>query len=695
MAAVYVAVGWLLTQVAATLEGAIGLPEWFDGMIVALLALGFPLAILFSWAFEITPDGVKRTAEVDQSVSIAPSTGRKLDYILLAAAGLAIAVVVADRLAPRKSQAAAPASPAQALASGDERSIAVLPFADLSPDGDQEYFADGLSDELLNVLAQSHDLKVAGRTSSFAFKGQGRDLREVGEILNVAHILEGSVRKSGERIRVTAQLIKASDGYHVFSETYDRELKDIFAVQDDLAGKIGAALKARLAGDKASEAAPAALEAYDLYLLARQRIYSRDLEQMREAYALLDRALALDPDYAPALAQKAIATMLLSDASGSYGDTPRLEAQAASRDYIDRALALDPGLAEAHAARGLQKLNAGENFDDIRASLERALNINPNLTDAQNWLAIAYLYKGEPAEARRIYEGIVTRDPLYGPALTNLIFDYSAIGAFDEAEALIARVERALGGESVNTMVARGGIALTQGRLAEAMAYWRKEGAGSSGLAPRLYYGLTLLQLGEAEAAVDIFPSEDKIISMHLMGRTKEALSTIERWPPPTYGEPYFLRSVFFLYAATGNYEKAAQYLTRHFGDAASAAAAEPFNARLWLGLLAHSYKKSGREADFERTVGLLKTALEQDLAAEGDWGEMWHGFAELAALEDEKALAIEHLAKAMKKGWIGAFGFYSPVFDDLRGDPSFMAMEAEMRVKVNAERAKLCMKPL
>ena len=213
-----------------------------------------------------------------------------------------VVFVVIDRayFAPPSRPAAESAQETEVRA---EKSIAVLAFEDLSADGDQEYFADGLSEELLNVLARMPDLQVAGRTSSFAFKGQNRDLREIGEILNVAHILEGSVRKSGNKIRVTAQLINAETGFHLYSDTYDRDLTDVFAVQDEIAAAISAELRTELIGATAQATAETSIDVYDLYLVARQKIYTRTIDEMNEASRLLDQDLEIDPEYAPSLAQ--------------------------------------------------------------------------------------------------------------------------------------------------------------------------------------------------------------------------------------------------------------------------------------------------------------------------------------------------------------------------------------------------------
>ena len=251
----YLVAGWVILQVVELLFGLLGLPAWTNKLLVArLLVLGFVPALIFSWVYELTPEGLKREHEIERNASITAETARKLDLIVVGLLVIAIVVVAVERFIPRTApipaatDAAPGASPVEAPGQAAAKSIAVLPFVNMSGDAGNEYFADGLSEELLNLLAKIPDLRVAARTSAFKFKGEKIDVKDVAQKLNVAHILEGSVRKSGNKVRITAQLIKAADGYHLWSETYDRTLDDIFVVQDDIAGEVVKALKLTLLG---------------------------------------------------------------------------------------------------------------------------------------------------------------------------------------------------------------------------------------------------------------------------------------------------------------------------------------------------------------------------------------------------------------------------------------------------------------
>jgi TolB-like protein/Tfp pilus assembly protein PilF len=691
VAGVYAVVGWLLAQASVLLEQTLGLPGWFDTFVVIVLLLGFPVAMILAWAFEITPEGMRLTSSAAPVQSTAPRTAKKLDYAILVGLVLAVAVIAADRLVPERAAFRAATDASLGAAGADERSIAVLPFTDLSPEGDQGYFADGLSEELLNVLAQSGNLMVAGRTSSFAFKGQNRDLREIAALLNVSHVLEGSVRKSGDRIRVTAQLINASNGYHVFSETYDRNLDDIFAVQDDIAGRIGAALRAELTGQSpAEDGAPTDVAAFDLYLEARQLIYTRDVADMRRAAGLLDEAIAIDPAYAPAHAQKAIVTVLLSDGVGAHGDTPLLVALPAARASAERARALDPTLAEAYAALGLVTDYEGAPSQETEALLRRALALNPNLADARNWLAIVLDADGRLDEGLAVDEEMAASDPFYPPVITNLPLRYANLREFEKAEALIERVER-IGGVNGDTEYVRAGVALVRGELASAVERFAASQALSPSNSTAAWYAFALARAGDFERAHDAAPAAFKPMYLQLMGREAEALEGVRALRAPTGGGDYdVVTPALATLSRAGADQELADYVARHFGDVAGAAAGAPYEARAWGPWIAASYRALGRDADLRSAIEAIERAVAFERAAGVDGLDHWHAEAQLAALKGDADGAIAALQSALERGLATAYELREPSYAPLRDDPRFIAIEDEVRARVNVERAKL-----
>ncbi len=327
----YVIVGWLLAQVAEFAAENFGAPDWVLKMFVIFLVLGLPMALFFAWAFELTPEGIMLEKHVEREESITHQTGRKLDFVIIAVMAIALIYMVADKFIgePEITEITETAVP-------EDKSIAVLPFVNMSDDKD--YFADGLSEELLNLLVRIPDLKVAGRTSSFSFKGRNEDLRLIGDALDVSTVLEGSVRRSGDRLRITAQLVSVEDGYHIWSETYDRKMADIFDIQDDVASKIAAALQLHLASDSSVEAGRPTqnAEAYGLYLESLA-VFQEDGPLF--AIELLDRALALDPRFAKAHEQKAV---LYWNAAAFSMDSAK--AQKLTYESAQAALSIDPSL---------------------------------------------------------------------------------------------------------------------------------------------------------------------------------------------------------------------------------------------------------------------------------------------------------------------------------------------------------------
>lgn len=294
---------WLLIQVTDIVFPRIGLPDSAVTLVIALLAIGFIPTLIAAWAFEMTPEGIKREKDVDRAESITPKTGKKLDRVIMGIMAVVIVFLLADRFLLNKGETPAPAAgqetTVQAVSPEQPApSVAVLPFVNMSANAENEYFSDGLTETLLHMLAQLPELKVAARTSSFAFKGQNTSVTEIAAFLGVAHILEGSVQRAGERVRVTAQLIRAEDGFHVWSQNYDRTLEDIFSIQDEIATDVVTALDASLlGGQQITSISTHDLNAYDRYLkaLEQQAIFS--YSSLAEAESLLKQSLAEDPGF--------------------------------------------------------------------------------------------------------------------------------------------------------------------------------------------------------------------------------------------------------------------------------------------------------------------------------------------------------------------------------------------------------------
>lgn len=443
--AAYVIVGWLLVQAAEILFGSFDAPDWVLQVLIVVLCLGLVPVLVFSWVYELTPDGVKRETEIDRAQSTTGVTGQRLNTIIIASLGLAVAVLLGDRILQNEPadglaadaglagpDAASPPVPEP------EKSIAVLPFVAMSTSEDDEFFADGLSEELLNVLAGIEGLKVAGRTSSFYYKGRNEDLREIANSLGVANILEGSVRRSGEKIRVTAQLIEAESGFHLWSETFDRPQGDIFHIQDEISGHVAAALRTRIMGDEIVVTASETVnpEAQNQFLIARAALAQRNMPDTRRARDLYAQAAVLDPANPRYLAGYAMSVVLLY---WNHRDISADEAIYEAGTAIEKAMDLREPSADTLAVAGLVEELRAMTASDPNAK-ERALDLYQQALEkdagnilALQWLASIYLDINKPQLARVNFEKVVALDPLNTLALTGLANAYDALGQYDAA----------------------------------------------------------------------------------------------------------------------------------------------------------------------------------------------------------------------------------------------------------------------
>ncbi len=447
----YVVSAWLLAQVADLVLDNIGAPDWVMQTILLVLVLGLAPVIFFSWAYEVTPEGIKRESEVNRADSITHITRRKLDRTITFVLVLAVAYFAADKflLSPAQPVTAPAAnSEQQAEAPPISNTIAVLPFVNMSDDRQNEFFSDGLSEELLNVLAKNPELQVAARTSSFSLKGEKLEVREIGQRLNVDHILEGSVRKSGDMVRITAQLIRADNGFHLWSDAYDRSLDNIFEVQDEIAAKITAALLPHVVGESGAQVTVSSTQsyeppadAYQAYLLARDRFNRGGGGDIGSAYEMLQELVRKHPDYAEAQALYAHAAFLNSSRAGT-GHLPWIVAEAQVRRALQQASAVKPDMPEIYLVEGL--LHARSR--DPRTAMgffERAIELNPSYAEAYRQLAQARMDVGLTEPGWDALETARRLDPLSVSTLSWVFEEASVRGEqqmADEALSVLRQI---------------------------------------------------------------------------------------------------------------------------------------------------------------------------------------------------------------------------------------------------------------
>jgi TolB-like protein/Flp pilus assembly protein TadD len=423
VAIAYGAVAWAVTEAASVVLPALYVPEWAMTFLVIFLLVGFPIAMVLAWVFDVSPTGIERTEPLAGS---AP----QMQFRTRAAFGVAVLVAMAGLGYLLYSRGLG-----RAEAAGGHSSIAVLPFTNLSGDASKDYFSDGMSEELLNLLARVPGLKVAARTSAFAFKGRNVDIREVGKELGVETVLEGSVRQSGDQVRITAQLIDTASGFHLWSETYDRKLQDIFAVQDEIAMAIVDKLRIELAPKEQQLAQRATtptqnVESYELYLQARAIWKRRGEDNLKRAIELYQSALARDPGFARAHAALASAYVVLPGYTSDEGDEEKYLQMA--EQSARQALALDPKIGEAHAVLAQINSDRGDLLD-AESGFFFAISLEPNEPTPYQWYSILLQKVGRLdaalEQARRAYE----LDPTAPVLASNLANIYLMRGEDDQA----------------------------------------------------------------------------------------------------------------------------------------------------------------------------------------------------------------------------------------------------------------------
>src|SRR5437762_2216358 len=388
VAIAYAVVAWLLMQVASQIFPFFEIPNWAVRLVVLLLVIGFPVAMVLAWAFELTPEGIKRAEDVDLSKSVRRKTGRKLVFFIIAVLLLVIGILLFQRLHPNVSPA---------VSSSPEKSIAVLPFDNLSRDPDNAYFSDGIQDEILTKLAGIGDLKVISRKSTAKYKSTPEDLKTVARELGVASVLEGSVQKAGDKVRVNVQLLDARIDTHLWAKSYDRDLKDVFAVESEVAQEIADTLRAKLSPSQSDALATAPTrdtEAYDLFLKGEYEVHQAESEMSAEHFdrdqSFYRQALTSDPNFALAYARLAYSELnrhwLISNMTSAE--------LAEVKSNIDRALTIAPASPDAHLAMALFYYWGYRNYNAGLKELDRVTELQPSSSDSWNYRAAIYRRRG-------------------------------------------------------------------------------------------------------------------------------------------------------------------------------------------------------------------------------------------------------------------------------------------------------------
>ena len=442
------------------------LPDWLPTLVVLVLILGFPLVFILAWQWDFTPEGIKKTHAA--GVMTTTQSGLLFSLMMLGMVGLGYGFYsyYSSVFTAAGTVAEAPTTAQQREFMAPENSIAVLPFADLSEDGSQGYFSDGIAEEILNVLAKVEGLHVAARTSSFAFREPNTDIRDIGRLLNVSTVLEGSIRKAGDRIRMTAQLINVEDGYHIWSESYDRKLDDVFAIQDEIASAIAAALVDSFSGlEQAPASRTSDLAAFEAFRTGRLHWWRRSPDELQKAITLCAKALEHDPLFAPAYAAIADSWLLLA----LYGNLTNMEATERAMPMIEKALAIDPESAEGFAALGLARWQIGQ-LDAGESALRQALSLNEDYIPAFLWLGGLLGEAGRLPEQRQVLQQAMALDPLNELLAVNFAKNLIAQGDYAAGKDLLQDLV-VVKPDSVTLLRTLSGYSISAGELVAGWLY--------------------------------------------------------------------------------------------------------------------------------------------------------------------------------------------------------------------------------
>lgn len=662
MAVLYLGAAWLILQVSDVIIDRSPIPESIGPVILVVLVVGFPITLILSWFYEITPAGISREPDVDTEQAVTHVSGRRSDVIIISILCAAVILFAYDKWWTGPPP---------------EHSIAVLPFANMSGDPEQQYFSDGVSEELLNVLAKIPDLLVVARTSSFQFRGEDRDIIDIGEQLNVGLVLEGSIRKAGDQVRITAQLIDARNGFHLWSETYDRELENIFALQDEISVAIVESLRGHL--ELEVEAVPrvtaaASTEAHDAFLRGRYLIVQRTPSTVESAIREFEKAISLDPGYALAHAELSMAIGILQFFSGEN----LTEASARAAPHAERAMELDPALAEAHAATGYILYKRGS-IEDALTHFRHAIQINPNYSWAHLTIGRLLGDLGRYAEYFVATETALRLDPLSIPARFWYVVGLLERNRLDEAEremeklAPIAPVYHAtlrgrldsLGGKWANMLLAN-------------LDAWR---VNPNPKLSRANLSFIFAVIGLENEALAV-PDADLLTVFRFSGRLPEAAktaATLVAEDPESIGARLDLGMVL---AAVGDYDRARPILEemweRSGGRVTEHGVFGPYSAAALIA----ARRDAGEEIGVSELLAAMKDNVRRLREAGITTPEVDYQDGLVAYLMGERARGLALLAKAVEEGDLSYKTAYMQMLYDDPGYAPILARREAMQAR-------------
>jgi len=700
VAIAYAIAAWILIEITATTFPILKLPDWSVTLVTVFVLIGFPLALIFAWAYELTPEGLKKEKDVDRSQSITHVTGRKLDFIIITVLVLALGYFAYDKFL---------LEPESGEVFGDMgRSIAVLPFANRSASEADAFFVDGLHDDLLTHISKIGSIKTISRTSVMQYRDTNKTIPQIAEELGVATIMEGGVQRAGDTIRINVQLIDAVTDEHLWAQTYDRQLTaaSIFAIQSEIATAIAEALRTTLSLDEQQRLATVpteSLPALEAYFLGKQRMATRVTDDLAEAVDLFQRAIELDPDFALAYVGLADTYTLQRMHAGFPPD----EMSARSELAINKALELDDRLGEAYASLGLL-IKTDCDPESAEMAFKRALALNPSYASAHQWYAVLLSYLGRPKEALAHIKIAVELDPLSAVMNNNLAWAYLNLGRYDEAMAQF-KSNIAIDPEFRGSYGGVGSLYWrVYGQLDKAVPGYEKvvaiDPGNSNGL---VWLGLLVLDLGDDDQAEywigrsrELAPDGfDTNLAMHILHAyrgeddqaTDYAYRVLNDAPREWYGRvaAAYLRDRDLqagLYPeARARYETAfPELLTVNEPEIDGANYGAAINLAM---ILSATGEQERADLLLERSLAFIETI--QRLG----YGGFWVSDVQIYALQGQTAAALAALREAIDEGWRSLWWYYlehDKNLDSIRDEPEFHAMVKEIKADMAEQLARV-----